>query len=228
MILRTTVTSTNYFLSFNLGGGSISESSIIHPTNKVLQNFKELYLRQEDCDVIIKVKGREFPAHRLILKTQSPVFASAFRIDMMERKTGIVDVEDCDPSVFSDFLYFLYCGEVEKLSEDNVFSLFTVADKYDISDLRAMCMEFMKQNLSVNTFCDTIAFALLYDDAELIKLSTDFFATNLTDIIMTVKWQSFLLENPIQGNELMIKALVPCTSQRETDLEIQTHRDHGR
>lgn len=177
--------------------------------SKLLKDYKELFQQQEDCDVIIKVQGQEFRAHRIILKARSPVFASTFRIDMKEKATGVVDVEDCDPSTFSDFLSFLYCGELEKFSEDNVFSLFTAADKYDVPDLRSMCMGLMKNNLTIDTFCDTIALALQHSEADLIELSTDFFAKNLQEIIVTVKWQSFVVENPIQGNELMIKALVP-------------------
>ena len=70
-------------------------------------------------------------------------------------------------------------------------------------------MEFIKDNLNVDSFCDTIVLALKYSEAELLKLSTDFFVKNLHKIIVTVKWQSFITENPIQGNELMIKALLP-------------------
>lgn len=126
---------------------------------------------------------------------------------MKERATGIVEIEDCDPSSFSDFLCFLYCGNVENLSTENVFSLFTVADKYDIQDLRSECMHFMKNNLSISTFCDTITFALEYCEMELLKLSIDFFSKHIHVVIKTVEWQSLLIKNPIQCNELMIKAL---------------------
>lgn len=176
------------------------------------------------------MKGQEFPAHRVILKSRSPVLASAFRYDMKEKSTGILNIEDCEPSIFSQFLHFLYCGELERLSENNTFELFTVADKYDVPDLRTLCMEFMKDNLSVDTFCDTIALALQHSEAELIELCTDFFARNLQKILVTVKWQSFITENPIQGNELMIKALVTDNSvssrypDRQTQRERQNHR----
>lgn len=186
---------------------------MVHQNDKLLKDYKELFRQKEDCDVIIKVKGVEFPAHRIILKARSPVLASTFRTDMKEKATGVVDVEDCDPSTFSDFLSFLYCGELDSLSEDNVFSLFTTADKYDIADLRTVCLKYMKENLSVDTFCDTITLALQHSEAELIALSTDFFAKNLQDIIVTVKWQSFIIKSPIQGNELMIKALVPSKNK---------------
>lgn len=177
-------------------------------TNKVLKDLKALFLKQEDCDVIIKVKGQEFPAHRAILKARSPVFDSTLRNDMKEKATGVIDIEDCDPITFSDFLSFLYCGDMENLSMENVFSLFTTADKYEVLDLRSKCIEFIKKNLSIDTFCETITLALQYSESELLKLCTYFFAKNFEKIIVTVKWQSFLAQNPTESNELFIKALV--------------------
>lgn len=203
-MIRTLIPSfkLNWFLFSQLGNGSISRPS------GVLQNFKKLFLTQEGSDVIIKVKGQKFPAHRLILKAQSPVFAAALQSDMQEKVTGVIDIDDCDPSTFSDFLCFLYCGEVRKLSAENAFSLFTVADKYNVVDLRSMCMEFIKLNLSIDTFCDTIVVSMLYPDtkSELVELITDFLAENLQKITETDAWKSFVVQNPELSKELMRKA----------------------
>lgn len=182
-----------------------SGSSTLLQKSKILQDFKELFLKQENCDVVFRVKGQEFPAHKAILSARSPVFASAFRNEMKEKATGIVDIVDYDPSSFSDFLHFIYCDDVESLSEGNVFSLFSAADKYDVPDLRTKCMEFMKQNLSVDTFCETITLAVQHTEMELVNLTTDFFIKNAEKIIRTVQWQSFVAENPTQSNELFIK-----------------------
>lgn len=171
--------------------------------------MKELYFKQEQCDVILKVKGQEFQAHKAILIARSPVFASTFQNDMKEKSVGIVNIEDCDPSSFSYFLCYLYCGSLNNLSMGNVFSLFAAADKYDIQDLRLECLEFMKKNLSVDNFCDIISLALRYSEKDLTKFTTEFFSEHFQEIIVTVKWQSFIVENPIEGNEIMIKALVP-------------------
>lgn len=178
------------------------------PGKKTLQDFKDLYLNQVDCDVIIKVKGHEFPAHRNILKARSPVFASTMGHDMKEKDACIIDVEDCDPSSFSDFLCFLYCGNLENFSMENVLSLFATADKYDVQDLRMECLELMGNNLSVDTFCDIITLAFKHSEKELIEKATDFYKKKLREIIVTVKWQSFLMNYPTQCNELLIKALV--------------------
>ena len=174
----------------------------------MVQDYKEMFLNQEHCDVIIKVREREFKAHKNILSARSPVFSSTFRNEMKEKATGVINIEDCDPSSFSDFLCFLYCAKIENLTSENVFGLFTTADKYDVQDLRSECLEFMKKNLSVDTFCETVTVAIQHLEKELLDLTTDFFAKHFKEIIVTVKWQRFLTENPIHGNEIMIKSLV--------------------
>ena len=112
------------------------------------------------------MKGQEFPAHKLILKARSPVFASMFRSDANEKRSNVVDIDDCDPSIFSDFLYFLYGGSIEYHSRDNdenlskACNLFTLADKYNVGELRSQCWEFMINNLSPENFSEIMSLPL--------------------------------------------------------------------
>lgn len=117
-------------------------------------------------------------------------------------EADIVVIEDCDPSSFSDFLCFIYCADASGLSQENVYSLFKTADKYDVSDLKEKCVEFMKENLSVDTFCETTTLAVQHNEIELINFTTNFFLKNGPKIVSTDEWQSFLIENPIQTNKL--------------------------
>lgn len=184
---------------------NVSQSPMLPKKRKILQDFKDLFLNREGCDVVFRVKGQKFPAHKAILIGRCPVFAATFRNNMKEKATGIVDIKDCDPSSFSDFLCFLYSEDVDNLSSENAFSLFTTADKYDVADLREKCMKYIKNNLSVDTFCETITLALKHTEIDLIRLATDYFIKNAESILVTAKWQSFAAENPMQSNELFIK-----------------------
>lgn len=157
--------------------------------NKILQNFKDLFLKKEDCDVIIRVKKHEFPAHKVIPKARPDVFATALRNDMKEQDTECLDIENCEPSVFYDFLCFLYSEDENSISAKNVIDLFSIAEKYDVPDLKEKCIEFMKENLTIETFCDTIAMAFQYSQTNLINVSTKFFVENAPRIIQTDKWQ---------------------------------------
>ena len=158
-------------------------------------------------DVIVKVKGEELRLHKVILATRNPYFDSMFRTDMKEKSTGIVTIEDCDPGVFRSFICFLYTGKVDKLSTENVCSLYEVADKYQEDQLKRKCMNLMLNTLSIDSFCDYFVFALRHDEKELFEKAIEFFTDNVKAIGRSLKWQTFVKEYPIQANELFLKAL---------------------
>lgn len=73
----------------------------------------------------------------------------------------------------------------------------------------------MKENLSVDTFCDTITLALQHSETQLITLASDFFTKHALEIAKTDPWQSFLVNNPTQSNELFMKALAAAKGSNE-------------
>lgn len=172
---------------------------------KVLQDFKKLLDNEDDTDVIIKVKEKEFKVHRGILGIRTPVFAAMFKHDMSEKNTGIVPLDDCEPDIFKDFLQHVYTGTVDSLSAQNAFGLYELSDKYQVEDLKEECIDCLKNILSVDTFCEVISLALKYDEKELLRLATELFCREMKQIIVTVKWQTFMCENPSYVNELLIK-----------------------
>jgi hypothetical protein len=58
--------------------------------------------------LIPSVGGKNFPAHKIVLATQSPVFKAELYGSMKERSTQHVTVEDILPDVFKALLHFIY------------------------------------------------------------------------------------------------------------------------
>lgn len=174
----------------------------------MINDFDVLLASGRFSDVLLKVKGRDFKCHRAVLGSRTPVFEAMFEHpETTESKTGIVDIEDCDPDSFAEFLQFLYTGRVTELSSDNAPHLYKTADKYRVLELKEMCLRYMMDSVTVENFCDTLALSKLHSEKELTQVATDFFVSNATDIVVTVKWLSFLNENPVACNELFLKAL---------------------
>ena len=155
----------------------------------------------------MKVDNREFNVHRIVLAARSPVFASMFEHDLAEKNTNVVDIPDCTAESFEVFLHYLYSGCAETLFVSNVYNVYYAADKYHVDDLKELCVDFMKKNLSIETFCDIIALSLHHGESKLQKAATHFFCKNIKKIIKTVHWQKYMKENSTQANELLIKAL---------------------
>lgn len=96
-----------------------------------------------DCD------GETFklPAHKCVLAASSPVFNAMFNGDLKEK--GDVEIKDASPAVFEEFLHLFY-GKPMKLSMEDVAELLKLVDKYDCEDCLPICIDFLKENLTVD------------------------------------------------------------------------------
>lgn len=168
--------------------------------------MKDILQKEEHSDITIKVKNKEFRLHKNILAGRNSYFSAMFQTEMKEKTTGIVFIDDCDPGIFHSFIYYVYTGRIKELSEDNVCALYEVADKYQEDQLKAECLCFMKNKISVESCCDFIVLSLRHDEEELLKNATDFFCRKTNEIIKSAKWQAFMREHPTQANELYIKS----------------------
>ena len=62
------------------------------------------------CDVILKVNGREFPAHRCVLASCSQWFDTKFKVHKTLKE--VVEVENCkNYEVFHLVLTYMYSGK---------------------------------------------------------------------------------------------------------------------
>lgn len=180
---------------------------LLERSEKLSKDLKEMLLNGDHSDTTIRVKGEDFKLHRNILCARNPYFRSMFKTEMLEKATGIVSIDDCEPHVFRSFIHFIYTGKVDKESLENVCDLYEIADKYQEDELKADCLDFMKNNISVENFCDFTALALKYDEKGLLEVATNFFCIKVKQIIRCAKWQAFLKEHSTQANELYIKAI---------------------
>lgn len=167
-------------------------------------NFRELFLTGYQSDVKLRVKGREFLAHRLILGARSPVFRVMFETNMTERNNRVVNIDDCDPDSFEDFLLFLYSGQFGVVNARNALKLCLIADKYSFAELKKACFECLSREISTESVCDAVYVASLYDEQELLKTATNFFIKNMDKIVSTPKWLSFLTEHQPLANRLLV------------------------
>lgn len=184
----------------------IIESSETRGLLALSADLRELFISEEDSDVTIQVGDQKYPVHRIILRSRSPVFRAMLKHDMMEKMRGVVDIPDCDPQIFRDFLMYLYAGKLDNMSQDNVFELYRISDKYDVKELKTDCVDFMLGNLTVDGIGDVISLASNHCESQLLSRATEFFVANAKDILPTVNWQKYIQKNPIEANELFMKA----------------------
>lgn len=83
------------------------------------------------------------PAHKYVLAISSPVFFAMFYGGLAEQGET-VDITDCDPETFLQFLRYLYCDDTNFRDVNNAIEVWHLADKYDLPSLANECVNFVE------------------------------------------------------------------------------------
>ncbi|KAL6972378.1 Zinc finger and BTB domain-containing protein 7A [Sarracenia purpurea var. burkii] len=127
---------------------SLQQSSDVRE-NKICQDLGVILKNQLFTDVILIANGKEYPAHKTVLSTRSPVFAAMFASKMKEVENNRVEIEDIDDEVLENMLSYIYTGRCENKLADK---LLVVAEKYDLQMLKKICEDELIENLSLEKY----------------------------------------------------------------------------
>lgn len=117
----------------------------------VLLKVAGLYASHLLSDISLVVGENRYPAHRVILSASSEVFqCMLLNPQWQESKESVINLHE-DPqscAVFPQFLKYLYTGQV-RISIETAMPLLSLADKYNIKDLIALCRDFMTRSIAI-------------------------------------------------------------------------------
>jgi speckle-type POZ protein len=148
-------------------------------------------------DIIFKVRGCEFPAHKSILSVRSEVFAAMFQHPTKENLTNQIKIEDIEPDVFRELLRFIYTGrvQVDKL-ETMAVSLFKAADKYLLDQLKMTCENHFLRHMSPENCVFLLLNGDLQNPTKPLKEAAKFFRLLPSQVMATESWAKMEEENP--------------------------------
>ncbi|ETE61556.1 Kelch repeat and BTB domain-containing protein 5, partial [Ophiophagus hannah] len=135
--------------------------------------LKDMLDHQKFLDCVLKVKGKEFPCHRLVLAACSPYFRAMFLSDREESQKKEVNLEDVDPEVMSKILHYIYTSELE-ITEQNVQDIFSVANMFQIPSIFTVCVSFLQKRLCLSNCLAIFRLGLMLDCARLAVAARDF------------------------------------------------------
>ena len=176
-------------------GGEYSPSpGVVYPTLTMLEDMEKLFLDQNDCDVHFYFdNGKKIGAHIIILKLRSPVFAAMFEHEMEEKATGRVHIQDIDPDIFNQLLYFMYCGWISApLTCEMAKALYVAADKYEVGGLRNECISCLLSNVRVDNVLALIIFAHLHSIEALKTDAIQMVKENARLIVQQEHWANLI------------------------------------
>lgn len=143
--------------------------------------FKELWDSRCFADFTIKVQENlemEIKVHKLVLATQSLVFAAMFNNDMLEKRSSEMTIIDFSSSSVEEFLHYFYVGLIPSVK--NSLEIFELSVKYEVEKLKTE-ME--------NTIVNNIEY---YDAFQVLELGN----LHGSDAIMSAAFEEIKLTYP--------------------------------
>jgi len=150
-------------------------SSFDSHLSKITQDFAKLLDGGKLRDVTLTFGDKELRAHKDILGARSTVFSAMFEHESnREVQEGRVCITDVEFEVFREMLRFIYTGRVEMMHEW-ADRLLAAADKYDLSDLKAQCEDYLCAQISVESASNLLLLADMFNCARLKATVIGFF-----------------------------------------------------
>ena len=148
----------------------VSDSQSPNTEKRTLKDRQRLLLNNEfasDVTLSLQNDDRIF-AHKVILATTSPVFASIFYGPLASKEDNL-EIPDCDDKIcFLEFLKHFYCDECE-LDWENIFVILYLANQYLVSSLSSKCVEFLTMELNAENVLAVLQHANRFGEEKLIQ-----------------------------------------------------------
>ncbi|XP_024317160.1 BTB/POZ and MATH domain-containing protein 3-like [Brachypodium distachyon] len=134
------------------------------PPSSIIEKLQKLLETQESCDICSS--REEFPAHKLVMAMQSPVFKADIYGTMMEKDITRTVVPDMQPSVFRALLHFIYTDSPPLLGnldgsnrKEMIKHLLVAADRYAMERQKLLCEISLRKVLDVKTMMNMLDLA---------------------------------------------------------------------
>lgn len=142
--------------------------------NVMAMQYEKLFNNKKFSDfTLVTADKTEIPVHKNIMSIRSPVFETMMETKMRESKENKATIEDIDGKALMELLRFLYSGRVENL-DDVACDLLYAATKYDVPDLKPLCVSSLTKQLSPSNVIETMMLADLHNEQELKSFCVDY------------------------------------------------------
>lgn len=120
--------------------------------------FHQLFLSQDACDVTFILGQEKIMAHSVILTTRVPYYKKLLSSGMKESHSREIEINGISAEVFKALLKFIYSAKLPLKLENIAQELMLAADLYDIESLKQACCKNILLNLRVDNLVETLVF----------------------------------------------------------------------
>lgn len=132
--------------------------------------FESMFNDEKYSDfTIVTSDDQKIHVHRNILSARSAVFDTMLQTTMKENEINAVLINDIDGKSLVEFLRFIYSGKIHSfdgITDDLLYA----AHKYEIEDLKPLCVRQLCLSLNESNALDTLLTADLLSEENLKKV----------------------------------------------------------
>ncbi|XP_069496419.1 kelch-like protein 34 [Ambystoma mexicanum] len=171
----------SYFLAFCKSHGST-----------VLSQYQSLRTEGLLCDVLLKVNGHEYPAHKSLLACTSDYFRAMFKDYTREYRAAVIHLKVVTPTGLQHILDFIYTSWLS-LSMETLEDTLEAASYLQVPEALALCSRYIVNRLDLENCCFSANVASKFYRLDALSAAENFIITNL--------WR--LLEFDLEATELL-------------------------
>lgn len=168
-----------------------SHCSVIS-SNELKEHVEVLLEGDASNKIIIIVDEEEFPVHKNMLCSQSPVFTAMFSHETLEFQQNRINITDIHKEIIGEMIKFIYTGCTSALSPLMNMELYVAADKYGISALKERCSKFLVSSLSRDIILDVLVLAHQHTDNELKNTCIQFLVEKESNLLESEEFLLFI------------------------------------
>ncbi|XP_069771016.1 kelch-like protein 40 isoform X2 [Narcine bancroftii] len=147
-----------------------AEEPRIYQQTLLQDGLRELLDTRRFVDCVLKVRGHEFPCHRLVLAACS----ARLRARLLEPEAGReVALDELEPGTAAVLLRYLYTSEVP-LDDGNVRELLEAATALQIPSVFSLCVSYLHQRLALANCLALLRLGLVLECPRLAVAARDF------------------------------------------------------
>jgi speckle-type POZ protein len=188
------------------------------PPSNLHRHLGDLLKSMDGADVIFRVGGERFPAHRSVLAARSSVFKAELFGSMKEKIVDTVKIFDMEPDVFKSLLHFIYTDSLPEQTAhegdvhvDVVMAghLLVAADTYNLERLKLICEEKLCNHIDSNLVATNLTLAEQHSCNGLKEACFEFLASpaNLEDMVASDGYEHLKSSCPSVLKELIARLL---------------------
>ncbi|XP_046339067.2 kelch-like protein 12 [Haliotis rufescens] len=159
-----------------------------------MENYSLAWNHFEKCrqlgqftDIIIRVEGKEFPCHKILLDSCCPYFSAYFSFSNTEQQNTVC-LKGVSLSSFTKLIDFIYTATLT-VSADEVIDLLECADFLQLRDLVHACSGFLLQHINYDTCLKIFQLAEAHLLPDLKEAAWEYIQTHFKDVAQS---ESFL------------------------------------